>query len=139
MTTTGNPSVLLTPLTTTRHPSVPMGPSSYENPGGRPPELPLSVSIYSAKERSASQSLLDDQRMAKKGKNVDDQDTSMVAGTGVPDATKSTLYASGVSEGIKDADQDSDTGFVGDKVEISAEDVIMNRYHQAVKIVEGAG
>ncbi|KAK8694928.1 hypothetical protein V6N13_072471 [Hibiscus sabdariffa] len=47
------------------------GVASYENPGGRPPEDMRQIGVISALERHSSPADLEDQRLAKKGRNGD--------------------------------------------------------------------
>ncbi|KAL4363347.1 hypothetical protein GQ457_04G016640 [Hibiscus cannabinus] len=51
------------------------GVASYENPGGRPPEGMGQIGVISALERHSSPVDLEDQRLAKKGRNDDTEES----------------------------------------------------------------
>ncbi|KAK9005177.1 hypothetical protein V6N11_042622 [Hibiscus sabdariffa] len=135
------------------NPSLPLEPSPYENLGGRPPELAPAVDFNPVRERPTTHTL-EDHRTTEKGKNggeddvwvessamdanfecrntlkdkVEIQEKSTELGDGNHDASKSksTSYASVVSEGRKTSMFGVVDGFVGDSVDILAEDIIIN-------------
>ncbi|KAK8982088.1 hypothetical protein V6N11_037265 [Hibiscus sabdariffa] len=134
------------------NPSLPLGPSPYENFGGRPPEVLPSIDGVPTRERPSSSMLLEEQRSAKKGKSggADDVwvDSSMMdadneggeisneqiepkeqsegVGDGQhnPSEKQPASYAAAVSEGLRMPNQEIVDGFAGDSVEILAEDII---------------
>ncbi|KAK8654456.1 hypothetical protein V6N13_128424 [Hibiscus sabdariffa] len=136
------------------NPSLPLGPSPYENFGGRPPEVLPSIDGVPTRERPSSSMLLEEQRSAKKGKSggADDVwvDSSMMdadneggeisneqiepkeqsegVGDGQhnPSEKQPASYAAAVSEGLRMPNQEIVDGFAGDSVEILAEDIIVN-------------
>ncbi|KAK8715721.1 hypothetical protein V6N13_043049 [Hibiscus sabdariffa] len=53
------------------NPNAMRGIETYENPGGRPPEGMCQVGVLPVLERPSSPADLEDQRVAKEGRNVD--------------------------------------------------------------------
>ncbi|KAK9031567.1 hypothetical protein V6N11_055863 [Hibiscus sabdariffa] len=67
------------------NPSIPIDQDRYENPGGRPPERVGQVDVPLVLERPASPVVLEDQRIAKKGKSGEGDGDGGSANTRVKD------------------------------------------------------